>query len=204
MRVSARDLGMRFGDGPWLFTNLSFNLTGGDLVALVGPSGSGKSTLLSVLAREKPPAAGEVTHDQVASVGWVFQNPYGVRRRLAVDHVALPFLAAGLSRRQAEARALRLLEDFRLAAVAGRDYAQLSGGEAQRLQLARAIAAQPSLLLVDEPTAQLDAVTAATVNEVLDQLAREGTAVVVATHDKRTAERCERVIDLASHVPAGV
>lgn len=199
--MSARGVGMRFGDAPWLFTGVDLDLAAGDLVAIVGPSGSGKSTLLSLLAREREPAAGTLVHDEVRRVGWVFQNPYGTRQRTALDHVVQPLLATGLRRRQAETRALALLGEFGLGGVADSPFAQLSGGEAQRLQLARAVAAGPDLLLVDEPTAQLDATTAAGVDDVLDGLARDGAAVVIATHDRRTATRCPRVVDLAEHVP---
>jgi len=197
MRVSVEGLSHRFPGTADLFHGLSFELASGDLIALTGPSGSGKSTLLSLLAGWEQPTGGAITWDDVRSVGWVFQNPFGVTGRTVVDHVAVPFLARGLTRRASETHALSLLDQFGLQGLANRPYSTLSGGEAQRLMLARAMAKQPDLLLVDEPTAQLDPVASATVNSVLGELADERTIVVVATHDSDTAAACERVINLA-------
>jgi len=196
MRVIAQDVSHTFPGTGELFGDLSFVLEAGELVGLTGPSGSGKSTLLSFLAGWEQPAAGSFTWEGVRRVGWVFQNPFGVPGRTAVDHVALPFLAQGFSRAASTFRARTLLERFSLGALAERHYADLSGGEAQRLMLARAMAKGPDLLLVDEPTAQLDPRAAATVNVVLARLADPGTIVVVATHDPDTAAACARVIDL--------
>jgi ABC-type lipoprotein export system ATPase subunit len=179
-----------------LFRDLSFSLEQGDLVALTGPSGSGKSTLLSLLAGWERPAAGRIVWDGVVSVGWVFQSPYGVAGRAAIDHVALPLVARGLSRQEAMQRAGDLLNRFGLLGLAERPYSSLSGGEGQRLMLARAIAKAPDLLLVDEPTAQLDPMSAHAVNQVLGQLANASAIVVIATHDPRTAAACHQRLDL--------
>ena len=127
----------------------------------------------------------------------MFQNPHGVARRTAIDHVVLPLLARKHTRSEAEERALAVLSLFGLVAVAGRPFRDLSGGEAQRLMLARAVATAPDLLLVDEPTAQLDQRTAATVNQTLANVAQEDTIVVIATHDPATRAACTHVIDLA-------
>ncbi|MDO5495334.1 MAG: ABC transporter ATP-binding protein [bacterium] len=196
MEVRLEDVAVRFGDGPYLFGGLDLTLRRGDLVGVVGPSGSGKSTLLSLLALELEPSRGRVVHRDVAVIGWVFQNPYGVARRTAIDHVVLPLIARGMSRGAAEEEARAVMSRFRLSQIANQPFASLSGGEGQRLQLARAVVAAPDLLLVDEPTAQLDSSTAGEVNGVLGELATSGTAVVIATHDPRTAEVCPRVIDL--------
>jgi ABC-type lipoprotein export system ATPase subunit len=112
--------------------------------------------------------------------------------------VSLPLLAKGQTRYEAERRALEVMDSFKLSAVAGREFRQLSGGEAQRLMLARSVCSAPDLLLVDEPTAQLDLRTAHTVNETLGAIAQEGTIVVVATHDPDTRAACTSVIDLAA------
>lgn len=135
----------------------------------------------------------------VEKVGWVFQNPHGVPGRTALDHVALPLLCAGYERREAEDRALATLDLFGLAAAGARPFRALSGGEAQRLMLARAVATAPDLLLVDEPTAQLDLRTAHTVNATLRNLAASGAIVIVATHDPDTRAACTDVVDLAQH-----
>lgn len=199
MQVETRELSHRFNDQPNLFTNLNVTLQPGHVYALTGPSGSGKSTLLGILAGWTDPAEGRVEHQGIDAIGWVFQNPHGVAGRTALDHVVLPLLAQGLSRSDAETRAGEYLERFNLSYAADRPFKALSGGEAQRLMLARAIAAAPSLLLVDEPTAQLDLHTAATVSETLGSIADEGTIVVVATHDHRTRDACTDVIDLGEY-----
>ncbi|HHW84297.1 MAG TPA: ATP-binding cassette domain-containing protein [Actinomycetales bacterium] len=189
----------RFGERPWLFGNLNLTLTAGDMVGVVGPSGSGKSTLLSILAGELAPTRGTVHRDGADRIGWVFQNPYGVAHRTALDHVTLPLLAHGATRTDADHRALDLLARFGLREVASSPFSALSGGEGQRLQLARAVASEPDLLLVDEPTAQLDSQTAAGVNAILGELASSGAAVVIATHDLRTASQCQQILDLGDH-----
>lgn len=184
-----------------LFSDLGFTLSPGEVVAVVGPSGSGKSTLLSILAGWVVPVAGTVTRTGIDHVGWVFQNPHGVPRRTALDHVVLPLLARGRRRRVAEAEASDILARFGLAETGDRAFRALSGGEAQRLMLARAVATACDLLLVDEPTAQLDLATAATVNRVLSNIAQDNAIVVVATHDPRTQDACTRVINLADYQP---
>ncbi len=195
--VRVRGLSHTFPGTGALFTDLDADLRVGEVVALVGPSGSGKSTLLSLLAGWLPPTAGTVERIGIEHTGWVFQNPHGVPRRSALDHVALPLLARGRTRRAATAEAREILDRFGLADLSERQFRALSGGEAQRLMLARAMAIAPELLLVDEPTAQLDLHTAATVNEVLAATARATSIVVVATHDPHTRDACSRVIDLA-------
>jgi lipoprotein-releasing system ATP-binding protein len=189
------------GTGP-LFEPVTRQVRPGEVLGLCGPSGCGKSTLLSILAGWVTPSTGRVVATGVARIGWVFQNPHGVPGRTAIDHVTLPFLARGLSRAEAEDRALAVLSLFDLVPLAGRPFRALSGGEAQRLMLARAVAAQPDLLLVDEPTAQLDTRTARTVNRTLTNLAQSGSIVVIATHDPETRAACTQVVDL-SDVDAG-
>ncbi|MDR2897005.1 MAG: ABC transporter ATP-binding protein [Propionibacteriaceae bacterium] len=201
-RAIGSGLAHRFPGTPLLFTDLSFVLCPGETVALVGPSGSGKSTLLSILAGWVKPTAGEVRWEGVARTGWVFQNPHGVPRRTAIDHVALPLLGQHLTRVQADQQAETIMARFSLTEVSDRQFRDLSGGEAQRLMLARAVAANYDLLLVDEPTAQLDMATAATVNAVLANVGNSGSIVVVATHDPHTRDSCDRVINLADHQPA--
>lgn len=197
--VMGREVSHRFGEAPFLFSPLDFTFRPGQVVGLCGPSGCGKSTLLSILAGWVTPTQGCVEMPGVSKVGWVFQNPHGVPGRTALDHVVFPLLCHGLTRVHAEDRALATLDLFGLAAVGGRPFRALSGGEAQRLMLARAVAIAPDLLLVDEPTAQLDLRTAHTVNTTLCNLAASGAIVVVATHDPDTRAACTEVIDLATH-----
>lgn len=195
--IRVRGLAHRFPGTGELFGGLDLDLRPGELVAVVGPSGSGKSTLLHLLAGWERPAAGTIERVGVNRIGWVFQNPHGVPGRTALDHVVLPLLARGTSRAGAEAEAETILGRFGLAGVAARRFRHLSGGEAQRLMLARAAASAPDLLLVDEPTAQLDPATARTVNKVLAGIAADDVTVVVATHDPDTRDACRRVVDLA-------
>jgi len=195
--VTLTDLGHRFGDHPFLFRHVTARLEPGHVYALTGPSGSGKSTLLGMLAGWITPAEGAIERAGVDTLGWIFQNPHGVARRTALDHVVLPLIARGQSRETAEHEARTLLERFGLAHAADRQFRALSGGEGQRLMLARGIAAAPDLLLVDEPTAQLDQHTAQTVSDALGKIATAGTIIVVATHDARTRDACTDIIDLA-------
>ena len=194
-------VGHRYPSGRTLFRGLTTTFVAGRSCAVVGPSGSGKSTLLSLLTGETTPTEGRVVRPDALTTAWVFQNPFGVPRRSALDHVVLPFLAAGLRRGAAEEEAVTLLHEFGLSAVAGEQFRRLSGGEAQRLMLARAVAARPDLLLVDEPTAQLDRGTAESVNAALAQLSDRGCIVVVATHDAATRASCSTVLDLAECQP---
>lgn len=197
MPVRLEQIGHSFQPEEWLFRNLNVALDQGTVIALVGPSGSGKSTLLSIIAGITKPSEGQVTGVRGRAC-WVLQNPYGSPKRTALDHVALPLLGAGQTRAMAEEGAHELLVRFGLAHVALREFQALSGGEAQRLMLARAIAARPALLLVDEPTAQLDRATAASVNRSIMQLATPEIVVVVATHDERTRDACTNALDLGN------
>lgn len=202
MQVTGTGLSHTFEGTGALFDHLDFSFSPGDLVAVTGPSGSGKSTLLSLLAGWERPSAGTLTWDGIDSIAWVFQTPIGVARRASLDHVTLPLLARGLGRDDADAEARHILGRFGLGAVGDRPFATLSGGEAQRLMLARAVAKAPALLLVDEPTAQLDTTAAHAVNNVLAELAFAHGIVVVATHDPDTRDRCPTQIDLRQYAPA--
>lgn len=195
-------VGHRFSSERPLFSGLTTTLVAGRSCAIVGPSGAGKSTLLGLIAGETHPTEGRIERPADVTIAWVFQNPFGVPRRTALDHAALPLLAAGRTRGDAEEEARALLRDFGLAGREQEQFRRLSGGEAQRLMLARAVASAPDLLLVDEPTAQLDRRTAETVNGVLGHLSGRGCIVVVATHDPATRDSCSTVLDLADYVPS--
>jgi lipoprotein-releasing system ATP-binding protein len=202
VQVTCAGVGHRFADGPWLFRGLDAVFRPGRVYAVTGPSGSGKSTLLGLLAGWDVPAEGSVTRTGAGAVSWVFQNPVGVAGRSAADHVALPLLAAGATPGSADREARELLGILGLRAVADRPFRALSGGEAQRLMLARGIAGRPTLLLLDEPTAQLDIATAADVNRGIAALAggaADGPIVVVATHDAATQAACDEHLDLRDH-----
>lgn len=199
MRLKLSEVGHRFGTGSWLFRGLSLAFEPGEVYGLVGPSGSGKSTLLSLLAGWEQPAEGHIEREGGGATAWVFQNPHGVPERSALDHVMLPCLARGASIEEAEEEAHGLLNEFGLATIAEQPFASLSGGEAQRLMLARGAATKPALLLVDEPTAQLDLYTRVAVNEAIGRLVTADTIAVVATHDAATRDACTSVIDLQDY-----
>ncbi|WP_147794590.1 ABC transporter ATP-binding protein [Cellulomonas sp. Y8] len=201
MQVELSGLGHRYGEGAALFTGLDLVLVPGRTYAVTGSSGSGKSTLLAILAGMLQPWAGDVRSEGVRQVRWVFQNPSGVPRRSVLDHVVLGLLLRGWRRKDAIPEADRLLDEFGLGDRAHLPFAALSGGEAQRLMLARAVACAPHLLLVDEPTAQLDQVTAQGVNACLGRIANRGAIVVVATHDRGTRDACTDVVDLSQFRP---
>ncbi|TFD56762.1 ABC transporter ATP-binding protein [Cryobacterium suzukii] len=196
MRVRLDRVGHAFSNNAHLFTDLSLVLLPGETYALVGPSGSGKSTLLSIVSKWLAPTTGSVTWEGIERQGWVFQNPHGIAHRTALDHVVHPYLAQGNSRVVAEDRARANLQRFGLEGVAHLQFRKLSGGEAQRLMLARGLAADPQLLLIDEPTAQLDTHTAQAVNASIRQLSSPRSIVVVATHDRATQDSCTQRIDL--------
>ncbi len=195
-RLELRGVAHAFSQGAPIFQGLTETMSPGEVWAVTGPSGSGKSTLLSLLAGWESPSAGIIERIEIDKVGWVFQNPHGQAHRTALDHVVYPIIARGTARPEASRRAERILDELGLRALAERTFAQLSGGEAQRLMLCRAIATEPDLLLVDEPTAQLDRTNAATVNGVLRSLAGIGAIVVVATHDQDTVAACSHRLTL--------
>lgn len=199
MPLTLTDLGHGYRAERPLFAAIDAVMREGMSYAVVGPSGSGKSTLLGILAGDVAPAEGKVVRAPGTTVSWVFQNPHGVPRRTAIDHVVVPYLAKGIDRRTAEAEAAALLEDFGLTGIRDTQFRHLSGGEAQRLMLARAIACEPTLLLVDEPTAQLDMATSSLVNASLQRLRGDGRIVVIATHDPGTRGSCTDVLDLADY-----
>lgn len=195
--IRLHGVGHSFTTDHFLFRSVSAEFTAGAVWGLRGPSGSGKSTLLSIISGWEVPTEGHVERSAISAIRWVFQNPIGVAQRTTLDHVVLPYLATGMSRENSERMARQRLVEFGLESSAEKRFSLLSGGEAQRLMLARAVAGKPSLILVDEPTAQLDRSTAAAVNSVLSGLAQRGTVVIVASHDSDTLAACSDVLDLA-------
>ena len=196
--LTTRDVGHRFPGGPWLFRHLDLRFSPGTVTALTGPSGTGKSTLLAILAGSLRPAEGEVSRHGIRAVVKVTQAAHGVPQRAGLDHICLPMLAAGLSRREAEVTARAIGARFGLVEQLDQPYAQLSGGEGQRLMLARAMARRADLILADEPTASLDYANAQGVINILGSLADDGAVVVVATHDSRARDACHAVLDLST------
>ena len=200
-----------------LFDQLTFHVPKGQLVAIVGASGAGKSTLLHILGALDAPTSGDLyfasTHlNRLSSrqaadfrnreVGYVWQFHYLLPEFTAAENVALPLLARGESRKQAEAKALTWLDEVGLADRADHQAGELSGGEQQRVSLARALVTNPRLLLADEPTGDLDAGTADRVFSLIQRLhTSHGLTSILVTHNQELAGRCDRVLRLeASHI----
>lgn len=191
---------------------VDLTIKAGEIVALVGPSGAGKSTLLHIAGLLEKPDSGQVVldgHDysqageaartqaRRAYLGFVYQFHHLLPEFSALENIVLPQMIAGLSRRQAGARALDLLRMVGLEARANHRPAKLSGGEQQRVAIARAIANVPRLLLADEPTGNLDPGTAGHVFEQLRGIAKTaGLAALVATHNLDLAGQMDRVLTL--------
>jgi putative ABC transport system ATP-binding protein len=195
-----------------ILKGISLKIEPGETVALLGPSGSGKSTLLMVMAGLERPDAGSVKVDGTglgrlgedalarfrgARIGLVFQSFHLIPTMTALENVAIPLELAGadapFTRARAELAAVGL--DDRL-----RHYpAQLSGGEQQRVALARALAPNPSILIADEPTGNLDEATGAGIIDLMFALKRDRNAtLILVTHDPALASKCERRIELRS------
>jgi len=184
----------------------------GEMVAVVGPSGSGKSTMMNIITGIDHPTAGRVvvdgadlgsmSEDELARwrgehVGIVFQFFQLLPTLTALENIILPMeLGHRLDRRERAARAVRQLELVALADKADRFPSELSGGEQQRIAIARALACNPSLLVADEPTGNLDSETAAHVLEVLGSVNDAGTTVVFVTHDRELAARARRTVTI--------
>ena len=187
-------------------------LQAGEAVALVGPSGAGKSTLLQIAGLLEAPDRGEVTvagqvcdgrNDRARTslrrrhLGFVFQSHRLLPEFSAFENVVLPQLIAGATRGEARARTRELLAAAGLADRLQHRPARLSGGEQQRVAVARALANRPSVLLADEPTGNLDAVTAEGVMELLaGEVRGRGLAALIATHNMTLARRMDRILQL--------
>jgi len=170
----------------------------GDRIAVVGPSGSGKSTLLQLMGGLDQPSSGLVSWPALgpaaglrpAQVGFVFQTPSLLASLTAVENVELPLLLQSVAAQVARSAARERLESLDLGEIADKLPEEMSGGQAQRVAVARALVSRPRLLLADEPTGQLDHPTAQHLFDVLLKvLDQSDTALVVATHDPAIAER---------------
>ena len=195
-----------------LFTGLSFSACSGDLIAIVGQSGAGKSTLLHMLAALDAPTSGDVfcgstqlsrlRPREAASfrnreVGYVWQFHYLLPEFTALENVAMPLLARGVRRAAALDEARQWLHRVELGDRADHQAGELSGGEQQRVSLARALVTRPRLLLADEPTGDLDAANADLVFELIERLHRsESLTSILVTHNMSLARRCSRVLRL--------
>ena len=188
---------------------LDLDISAGEYVAVMGPSGSGKSTLLNVLGLLDAPDAGEYwLKDEATStlnevrraelrsrwIGFVFQSYHLIPRLTALENIELPMLLAGIEPAERSRRSAALVERLGLGNRVQHRPAELSGGQRQRVAIARAMVMQPSLLLADEPTGNLDSRSGAEVVSLLEELNQEGLTLVVVTHDPALGERAHRQI----------
>ena len=199
-----------------LFDNLSFRVRAGEMLAIVGQSGAGKSSLLHILGALDSASSGEVffsdtpltslTEEAAAEfrnsqIGYVWQFHYLLPEFTALENVAMPLYLRGGSRRKAEAEAARWLEEVGLADRGHHRSGELSGGEQQRVSLARALITSPKMLLADEPTGDLDNRTAESVFELISRLhASYRLTSILVTHNLAFARRCSRILSLESGV----
>ena len=196
-----------------ILNDANFALKAGEMVALVAPSGAGKSTLLHTAGLLERPDAGDVflngracgrlsdderTAIRRNDVGFVYQFHHLLPEFSALENVMMPQLVKGLSPKQASERAEQLLDYMKIGKRAQHRPSELSGGEQQRVAIARAVANAPLVLLADEPTGNLDPVTASYVFDALSALVRQsGLAALIATHNHELAARMDRRVTLA-------
>lgn len=207
MRLSVEELRHRYRpQSPPVLDGVSLEVTTGETVAIMGPSGSGKTTLLALLGGLLPVQEGlvaVVTNDQATRptdyVAWVLQTVNVLADRTVADNVALGGLSAGQRYADAVETARWWLAEVGLLERGDDPVGVLSGGEIQRVVIARALASARPLVLADEPTGQLDAATTATVLSVLLD-GSHGRSVVVVTHDPEVARRCDRALRLRDGV----
>lgn len=225
--IRIENLSKRFGEGDTAFLALkdvNMHIVPGEVVGLIGPSGSGKSTLLKCLGAIIDPTAGRMMlggktiYDNAWKVrdlralrrdkiGFVFQSPYLIPFLNATDNVALLPMLAGVPNDEARRRAVKLLTALDVHHRAEAMPAQLSGGEQQRVAIARSLVNQPPVILADEPTAALDSVRAMLVIHILNDMAKRfNTAVIVVTHDEKiipTFKRIYHIRDGVTHEEVG-
>jgi len=191
---------------------ITLDIDKGEFVAIVGKSGSGKSTLMNIIGALDVPTSGtyllggknvgKLSDNQLADIrnkmiGFVFQQYNLLPRMSIMENVELPLLYAHVSAREREKRAMEALEKVGLGEKAKQMPKQLSGGQQQRVSIARALAADPSLILADEPTGALDSKTSRQVLDFFKKIHEDGNTVIMITHDNSIAVEAKRVIRIA-------
>ncbi len=191
---------------------VSFSVQHGEFVAIMGPSGSGKTTLLGILGCLDRPTTGSylLVGDEMSTldetrrarvrgdrIGFVFQAYNLIPRTTAYKNVELPLIYAGVPARERRSRVLEALDSVGLASRVDHKPNQLSGGEQQRVGIARALVVEPSVVLADEPTGNLDSASAQEVLTILERMNQFGTTIVMVTHSADVAEHASRIIRFA-------
>ena len=212
--VAVRDLVKTYPRGSRevvALAGVSLTVDEGESLAIMGPSGSGKSTLMGLLGCLEHPTSGQYRLDGTLvsdlddnalsrirnrRVGFVFQSFHLIPQLSVLENVETPLLYSGVEEHEGRDRALRALERVGLVARADHRPSQLSGGEAQRAAIARAIVTEPRILLADEPTGNLDSATGEEVAGLIEALHRDGRTVILVTHNEALGRRAQRVIRL--------
>ncbi|WP_027078237.1 ABC transporter ATP-binding protein [Maribacter antarcticus] len=194
---------------------INFSVEEGELVAIMGSSGSGKSTLLNILGMLDELDEGSYTLDNVAIknlnetkaaqyrnkfLGFVFQSFNLINYKSAVENVALPLYYQRVGRKERQEKALKYLEQVGLKEWATHLPSELSGGQKQRVAIARAMAAEPKVLLADEPTGALDSTTSYEVMDLIQKINDAGNTILVVTHEEDIAQMCKRIVHLKDGV----
>ena len=216
--IHAVDLQRRYPMGNEVvhaLRGVNLTITRGEYTAIMGPSGSGKSTLMNVIGCLDTPDDGtyelngrlvsNMSDSQLAQVrneeiGFVFQTFNLLNRTTAQHNVEMPLIYAGINRKQREARAIKVLQRVGLADRMHHSPGELSGGQRQRVAIARALVTEPSILLADEPTGNLDSSTAREIMALFDELHAAGNTIILVTHDATVANHAVRIIRLLDGV----
>ena len=212
--IEVKNLVKSFKDGERetrVLKGINFSAKAGEFIAIMGRSGAGKSTLLYQMSLLDEPTSGEILingkeahlmseHEKMlfrlSEFGYVFQDYALLPELTALEDVALPLIMQGASRPAAEEKATAALTRVGLASRLGNLPSQLSGGEQQRVSISRAIAHEPDVLFADEPTANLDLESSATVMDIFKELHAAGQTIIMVTHEEEFARFAERVVKL--------
>jgi putative ABC transport system ATP-binding protein len=210
--ITIKDIGRKYVIGTEVIhalKSVSLSINAGEFVALMGPSGSGKSTLMNILGCLDTPTKGDyilngtnVSHmsdNQLAEVrnkeiGFVFQTFNLLPRSTSLDNVALPLIYAGASKKERDARAHKALENVGLGNRVTHKPNELSGGQRQRVAVARALINNPSIILADEPTGNLDTKTSIEIMGLLEEIHSRGNTIILVTHEEDIAQHAHRIV----------
>lgn len=210
--INIKDLGRKYVIGTEVIhalKSVSLEIRKGEFVALMGPSGSGKSTLMNILGCLDTPSKGDyilnginvsqMTDDALAEVrnkeiGFVFQTFNLLPRSTSLDNVALPLIYAGASKKDREERARVALENVGLGHRITHKPNELSGGQRQRVAVARALINNPSIILADEPTGNLDTKTSVEIMGLLEEIHSKGNTIILVTHEEDIAQHAHRIV----------
>jgi len=210
--INIRDIGRKYVIGAEVIhalKSVSLDIFKGEFVALMGPSGSGKSTLMNILGCLDTPSKGDyilnginvsqMSDDELAEVrnkeiGFVFQTFNLLPRSTSLDNVALPLIYAGVNKKDRDARSQKALENVGLGNRVTHKPNELSGGQRQRVAVARALINNPSIILADEPTGNLDTKTSIEIMGLLEEIHSKGNTIILVTHEEDIAQHAHRIV----------